>query len=161
MSSRSRRIPVLFVGLCASLISLQAVAAQGSGTIYASRAADGHLTLSDSPIRGAVSVSRHDYVPQTEAQQMQAAKERAYWHDEAVAYSKRHQAPRRERAGSARFGFDDTIDPALQPVAQYGYAPGYGMVHAQPQAGAYTSSPGAVSGRVAAPFIGSGFSRAR
>lgn len=156
--SSSFRFTVRALALSIGLAAAAPAALAGTGTIYVSRMPDGTLSLGDRPAAGAVSTSRHEYAGQTADQRASADKDRSHWREEADAFQRRHGVSRRTQfAGHP--GQWDPRDPYVQ-YAPHPWVVGGGLVHRQPQASVYTSSPGVLQGRTT-PFIGSGFGSAR
>jgi hypothetical protein len=146
-----------------------------STTIYQSRLPDGTLELSDQPPpAGASGVAQHRYtLPPDAVARERAQAERDYWRQQAEAFEKRRVERERDERRAARVAPTTIVvaDPYPRRYAsniwgwpQYegGFAtPLPGIVGGVPVSPVYSSSPGAVQGRDAGGFIGSGFSSAR
>jgi hypothetical protein len=163
------------MGADAAARAHRAVEAMPSTTIWQSRLADGTLELSDRPpSQGAADVARLSY-PQPRdagASRQRADAERDYWRRQAEGFEQR----RRERDRQAERARREPPRPPMGADWDGGpyrwVHPGYGWLPASATAGVpgalwdgvsptYGTSPGAVQGRAAGGFIGSGFSTAR
>lgn len=146
-----------------------------STTIWRSRLADGTLELSDRPPSGsASSIERRSYAQAaapSEARQ-QADAEREYWRRQAEAFEQRRAERERNAARAQR---ERAAEPTVVVIdgrhRVVGGTPDWAWTVVDPSLpglppsaigpSTYSSSPGAVKGRSAGGFIGSGFSSAR